>query len=160
MSDVTTLMYVVLAASVLALSFAYYFYRWMLGKDEGTELMKTIASHVRKGALAYLKQQYKVVTIVFVVLAVVFAVMAYFKLQNGIVWFAFLTGGFFSGLAGFFGMKTATYASARTANALLNNDIKTVRDLVMLSETDLKDLKGFGSKALDEVKDKLAELNI
>ena len=69
MSDVTLLMYVVLAASVLALSFAYYFYRSMLGKDEGTELMKTIASHVRKGAMAYLKQQYKVVTIVFVVLA-------------------------------------------------------------------------------------------
>ena len=117
MSDVTTLMYVVLAASVLALGFAYYFYQWMLGKDEGTELMKKIASHVRKGAMAYLKQQYKVVTIVFVVLAVIFAVMAYFNLQNGIVWFAFLTGGFFSGLAGFFGMKTATYASARTANA-------------------------------------------
>lgn len=117
MSDVTTLMYVVLAASILALGFAYYFYRWMLGKEEGAELMKKIASHVRKGAMAYLKQQYKVVTIVFVVLAVVFAVMAYFNLQNGIVWFAFLTGGFFSGLAGFFGMKTATYASARTANA-------------------------------------------
>ena len=117
MSDLTVLMYVVLAASVLALGFAYYFYRSMLGKDEGTELMKTIASHVRKGAMAYLKQQYKVVTIVFIVLALVFAVMAYFKLQNGIVWFAFLTGGFFSGLAGFFGMKTATYASARTANA-------------------------------------------
>lgn len=115
--DVTLLMYVVLAASVLALGFAYYFYRNMLGKDEGTELMKTIASHVRKGAMAYLKQQYKVVTIVFTILAVVFAVMAYFNLQNGIVWFAFLTGGFFSGLAGFFGMKTATYASARTANA-------------------------------------------
>lgn len=115
--DVTLLMYVVLAASVLALGFAYYFYRNMLGKDEGTELMKTIASHVRKGAMAYLKQQYKVVTIVFVILAIVFAVMAYFNLQNGIVWFAFLTGGFFSGLAGFFGMKTATYASARTANA-------------------------------------------
>jgi len=115
--DLTILMYVVLAASVLALGFAYYFYRDMLGKDEGTELMKTIASHVRKGAMAYLKQQYKVVTIVFVVLAVIFAVMAYFNLQNGIVWFAFLTGGFFSGLAGFFGMKTATYASARTANA-------------------------------------------
>lgn len=115
--DLTILMYVVLAASVLALGFAYYFYRNMLGKDEGTELMKTIASHVRKGAMAYLKQQYKVVTIVFVVLAVIFAVMAYFNLQNGIVWFAFLTGGFFSGLAGFFGMKTATYASARTANA-------------------------------------------
>ena len=117
MEDLTVLMYVVLAASVLALSFAYYFYRSMLSKDEGTELMKTIASHVRKGAMAYLKQQYKVVTIVFVVLAVIFAVMAIFKLQNGIVWFAFLTGGFFSGLAGFFGMKTATYASARTANA-------------------------------------------
>ncbi|MBQ1874660.1 MAG: sodium-translocating pyrophosphatase [Paludibacteraceae bacterium] len=117
MTDLTVLMYVVLAASVLALSFAFYFYRSMLGKDEGTELMKTIASHVRKGAMAYLKQQYKVVTIVFVILAAVFAVMAYFNLQNGIVWFAFLTGGFFSGLAGFFGMKTATYASARTANA-------------------------------------------
>lgn len=110
-------MYIVLAASLLALGFAYYFYRSMLRKDEGTELMKKIASHVRKGAMAYLKQQYKVVTIVFVVLAVIFAVMAYFNLQNGIVWFAFLTGGFFSGLAGFFGMKTATYASARTANA-------------------------------------------
>ena len=117
MNDLTILMYVVLAASVLALGFAYYFYRSMLSKDEGTDLMKTIASHVRKGAMAYLKQQYKVVTIVFVVLAVVFAIMAYFNLQNGIVWFAFLTGGFFSGLAGFFGMKTATYASARTANA-------------------------------------------
>ena len=117
MTDLTSMMYVVLAASILALGFAYYFYRWMLGKDEGTELMRTIASHVRKGAMAYLKQQYKVVSIVFAVLAVVFAVMAYFKLQNGIVWFAFLTGGFFSGLAGFFGMKTATYASARTANA-------------------------------------------
>ena len=117
MTDLTILMYAVLAASVLALSFAYFFYRSMLKKEEGTELMKTIASHVRKGAMAYLKQQYKVVTIVFVVLAAVFAVMAYFNLQNGIVWFAFLTGGFFSGLAGFFGMKTATYASARTANA-------------------------------------------
>ena len=117
MNDVTVLMYVVLAASVLALGFAYYFYRSMLRKDEGTEIMKKIASHVRKGALAYLKQQYKVVSIVFVVLAAIFAIMAYFNLQNGIVWFAFLTGGFFSGLAGYFGMKTATYASARTANA-------------------------------------------
>jgi len=117
MRDVTLLMYVVLAASVLALGFAYYFYRSMLSKEEGTELMKTIASHVRKGSMAYLKQQYKVVTIVFAVLAAIFAVMAYFNLQNGIVWFAFLTGGFFSGLAGFFGMKTATYASSRTANA-------------------------------------------
>ena len=117
MEDLTCLMFVVLAASLLALGFAYYFYRSMLKKDEGTELMKRIALHVRKGAMAYLKQQYKVVTIVFVVLAVLFYIMSLFDLQNGWVWFAFLTGGFFSGLAGFFGMKTATYASARTANA-------------------------------------------
>ncbi len=113
----TNLIYCVLAASLLALGFAYYFYRSMLKKDEGTDLMKKIAAHVRQGAMAYLKQQYKVVTIVFVILAAIFAIMAIFHLQNGIVWFAFLTGGFFSGLAGFFGMKTATYASARTANA-------------------------------------------
>lgn len=77
--------------------------------------------------MAYLKQQYKVVIIVFIILAVIFAVMAYFNLQNEWVWFAFLTGGFFSGLAGFFGMKTATYASARTANAArksLNDGLK------------------------------------
>ena len=111
------LIYGVLAASVLALAFAYFFFKQMMRKDEGTDLMKKIALHVRKGAMAYLKQQYKVVTIVFVVLAVIFAVMAYFNLQNNWVPFAFLTGGFFSGLAGFFGMKTATYASARTANA-------------------------------------------
>ena len=86
--------------------------------DEGTDRMKEIAMHVRKGAMAYLKQQYKVVTVVFIVLAVIFAIMAYgFQLQNPWVPFAFLTGGLFSGLAGFFGMKTATYASARTANA-------------------------------------------
>ena len=71
--------------------------------------------------MAYLKQQYKVVIIVFIVLALIFAVMAYFDLQNNWVPFAFLTGGFFSGLAGFFGMKTATYASARTANAAKNS---------------------------------------
>ena len=119
--------YLVLAASVMALGFAFYFYKSMLKEDEGTDLMKKIALHVRNGAMAYLKQQYKVVIIVFVILAVIFAVMAYFGLQNEWVWFAFLTGGFFSGLAGFFGMKTATYASARTANAArksLNNGLK------------------------------------
>lgn len=111
------LIYVVLAASILALVFAFVFFKQMMKKDEGTDVMKKIALHVRRGAMAYLKQQYKVVAIVFVVLALIFAVMAYFNLQNGWVPFAFLTGGFFSGLAGFFGMKTATYASARTANA-------------------------------------------
>ncbi|MBR4498074.1 MAG: sodium-translocating pyrophosphatase [Bacteroidales bacterium] len=111
------LIYVVLVASLVALGFAFVFYRQMLKESEGTDLMKKIAEHVRKGAMAYLKQQYKVVIIVFIVLAVIFSVMAYFGLQNSWVPFAFLTGGFFSGLAGFFGMKTATYASARTANA-------------------------------------------
>ena len=112
-----SIIYIVLAASILALAFAFIFYKQMMKQDEGTDLMKKIAAHVRKGAMAYLKQQYKVVIIVFIILAAIFGIMAYFKLQNGIVWFAFLTGGFFSGLAGFFGMKTATYASARTANA-------------------------------------------
>ena len=112
-----SLIYIVLAASVVALSFAYLFFRQMMKESEGTDLMKQIAAHVRKGAMAYLKQQYKVVIIVFVVLAAIFTVMAFFGLQNSWVPFAFLTGGFFSGLAGFFGMKTATYASARTANA-------------------------------------------
>ncbi|HPO48166.1 MAG TPA: sodium/proton-translocating pyrophosphatase, partial [Paludibacteraceae bacterium] len=111
------LIYAVLAASILSLIMAYVFYRQMMKKDEGTDVMKKIALYVRRGAMAYLKQQYKVVSIVFVILAAIFAIMAYFDLQNGWVWFAFLTGGFFSGLAGYFGMKTATYASARTANA-------------------------------------------
>ncbi len=105
-------------ASIVALGMAYYFFRSMMRADEGTPRMREIASYVRSGAMSYLKQQYKVVTIVFVVLAVIFAFMAYvLKWQNPWVPFAFLTGGFFSGLAGFFGMKTATYASARTANA-------------------------------------------
>ena len=122
-----SIVYWVLAASILALAFAFFFYKSMMKEDEGTDLMKKIAAYVRKGAMAYLKQQYKVVIIVFVVLAVIFFVMSLFHLQNGIVWFAFLTGGFFSGLAGFFGMKTATYASARTANAArrsLNSGLK------------------------------------
>ncbi|MBP6634468.1 MAG: sodium-translocating pyrophosphatase [Paludibacter sp.] len=109
--------YLVPISALVALGFAYYFFKQMMRESEGTATMKKIAAHVRKGAMAYLRQQYKVVTIVFVVLALIFSVMAYFNLQNGWVPFAFLTGGFFSGLAGFFGMKTATYASARTAHA-------------------------------------------
>ncbi len=108
----------VLGASVIALTFAVIFYKQMRKKDEGTPTMRQIAQFVREGAMAYLKQQYKVVTIVFVILAAIFAVLAYvFHVQNGWVPFAFLTGGFFSGLAGFVGMKTATYASGRTAAA-------------------------------------------
>ena len=112
------LFWIIPAASVLALGFAFYFFKKMMLESEGTERMVEIAQHVRTGAMAYLKQQYKVVSIVFIVLTGLFAIMAYvLKVQNEWVPFAFLTGGFFSGLAGFFGMKTATYAGARTANA-------------------------------------------
>ena len=112
------LFYAVPVASVVALVFAAIFYAQMKKEDEGTPTMKKIAQFVREGAMAYLKQQYKVVIIVFAVLAVFFAVLAYgFGVQNPWVPFAFLTGGFFSGLAGFIGMRTATYASGRTANA-------------------------------------------
>ena len=118
----TSLFYFVPAAAVIALFFAWFFFRQMMKESEGTVTMKEIARFVREGAMAYLKQQYKVVTIVFIVLAVFFAVLAYvFHVQNPWVPFAFLTGGFFSGLAGFIGMKTATYASARTANAAMRS---------------------------------------
>ena len=117
-----TLFVMVPLAAVLALAFAYVFYSQMRKESEGTPTMQEIAEHVRKGAMAYLKQQYKVVAIVFVILALFFAVLAYgFHVQNSWVPFAFLTGGFFSGLAGFIGMKTATAASARTANAARNS---------------------------------------
>ena len=110
--------WVVPVASVVALAFAWALYRLMKREDEGTPRMREIAAHVRMGAMAYLRQQYKVVGLVFVVLALFFAYLAYGAgVQNEWVPFAFLTGGFFSGLAGYFGMKTATYASARTANA-------------------------------------------
>ena len=114
-----SLFYLVPAAAVTALFFAWLFFHQMMKESEGTVTMKEIAQYVRDGAMAYLKQQYKVVIIVFIVLAVFFSILAYgFHIQNPWVPFAFLTGGFFSGLAGFIGMKTATYASARTANAV------------------------------------------
>ena len=117
MNNIPTVFWLIPIASIVALGMAWFFFRSMMKEDEGTERMKEIAMHVRKGAMAYLKQQYKVVTIVFAVLAIIFAFMAYvLKVQNPWVPFAFLTGGLFSGLAGFFGMKTATYASARTAH--------------------------------------------
>ncbi len=117
MNNIPLVFWLIPIASVVALGMAWFFFRSMMKEDEGTERMKEIAAHVRKGAMAYLKQQYKVVIIVFVVLAIVFAFMAYvLKVQNPWVPFAFLTGGLFSGLAGFFGMKTATYASSRTAH--------------------------------------------
>ena len=126
--NIPSVFWLVPVASVVALGMAWFFFRQMMAEDEGTPRMKEIAQHVRHGAMAYLKQQYKVVGIVFAVLAALFAFMAYvLQVQNPWVPFAFLTGGLFSGLAGFFGMKTATYASARTANAArqgLNRGLK------------------------------------
>lgn len=105
-------------SSVLALLFAWLFFRGMMRADEGTPRMKEIAAYVRQGAMSYLRQQYKIVLIAFIVLAIFFAILAYgFHVQNKWVPFAFLTGGIFSALAGYIGMRTATYASARTANA-------------------------------------------
>ncbi|UEA62815.1 sodium-translocating pyrophosphatase [Hoylesella buccalis] len=116
--NIPFIFWLVPVASVVALSMAWYFFQSMMKYDEGTPRMREIAQHVRRGAMAYLKQQYTVVLYVFIALAILFAFMAYvLKIQNPWVPVAFLTGGLFSGLCGFFGMKTATYASGRTANA-------------------------------------------
>ena len=125
--NIPTLFWMVPVASILALSFAWYFFRQLMKEDEGTDRMKEIAQYVRQGAMSYLRQQYKVVGWVFLCLCILFVILAAFHLQNNWVPAAFLTGGFFSGLAGYFGMKTATYASARTANAAsrsLNEGLK------------------------------------
>ena len=129
MNNIPLVFWLIPVASIVALGMAWYFFRTMMKEEEGTDRMKEIAAHVRKGAMAYLKQQYKVVGIVFIVLAIIFSFMAYvLEVQNPWVPFAFLTGGLFSGLSGFFGMKTATYASARTANGArtgLDKGLKT-----------------------------------
>lgn len=123
-----TLFWLIPFASILALGFAAYFYKQMMKESEGTPQMIKIAAAVRRGAMSYLKQQYKIVGFVFLGLVLLFSLMAYvFHVQNNWVPIAFLTGGFFSGLSGFLGMKTATYASARTANAAresLNGGLK------------------------------------
>ena len=104
--------------AIFSLLFAYIFYRSVMKEQEGTALMIEIAQAVRSGANAYLRSQYRVVIVIFAILFVIFLLLAYvFNVQNTIVPFAFLTGGFFSGLCGFIGMKTATNASARTTNA-------------------------------------------
>jgi K(+)-stimulated pyrophosphate-energized sodium pump len=118
----TPIFWIIPSAAIAALCFAYFFYRQMMKASEGTEKMKTIAQFVREGAMSYLKQQYKVVGLVFLCLVAVFSIMAYgFNIQNPWVPVAFLTGGFFSALSGFLGMKTATYASARTTNAAIHS---------------------------------------
>lgn len=122
-----TIFWLIPIASILALVFAWFFFKSMMKNSEGTDKMKEIAQHVRDGAMAYLRRQYRVVTIVFIVLFVFLLILAYFGVQNPFVPVAFLTGGFFSGLCGFLGMKTATFASARTAHGAsqsLNKGLK------------------------------------
>jgi K(+)-stimulated pyrophosphate-energized sodium pump len=124
---ISSLFWLVPLSSLIALAFAWYFFKQMMKSSEGTDRMKEIAQYVREGAMAYLRRQYKVVGIVFVLLFLMFVVLAYFGVQNPFVPVAFLTGGFFSGLCGFLGMKTATYASARTAQGAsesLNKGLK------------------------------------
>jgi K(+)-stimulated pyrophosphate-energized sodium pump len=104
-------------AALIALGFAFVLYRQMMQLSEGSERMVEIAQAVREGAMAYLKSQYRVVGMVFAVLFLLFLILSWFDLQNPIVPYAFLTGGLFSGLCGFIGMKTATNASARTTYA-------------------------------------------
>lgn len=105
-----------MAAAIAALGFAWYFFRTMLEADEGNERMREIAQAVREGADAYLWQQYRVVALFFVGIVIVLSFFAFvLHAQSRWVPFAFLTGGFFSALAGWCGMKTATLASSRTA---------------------------------------------
>lgn len=118
MENIPSIFWVIPVVSVVALGFAWYFYCDMKKQSEGNERMKQIASYIRQGAMAYLRQQYKIVILTFIVLALFFAYLSYgLGVQNNWVPFAFITGGIFSGLAGFFGMRTATFASARTAHA-------------------------------------------
>ncbi len=116
MENMNSMFWVIPLCSIVALAFAWYFFKIMMKSSEGTDRMKEIAQYVRDGAMAYLKRQYRVVGIVFLILFIVFIILAFLGVQNPFVPIAFLTGGFFSGLCGFLGMKTATFASARTAH--------------------------------------------
>jgi len=122
-----SLFWIIPFSSLLALFFAWFFYKSMMKNSEGTPRMIEIARYVREGAMAYLYRQYSVVGKVFIILMLILLVLAFFGIQNPFVPIAFLTGGFFSGLCGFLGMKTATNASARTAHGAsksLNQGLK------------------------------------
>ena len=112
---ISSIFWIVPISALIALLFAWIFYKGMKSQEEGTDKMKEIAEYVREGAMAYLRRQYTVVTKVFLILVVLLSILAYFGIQNPFVPVAFLTGGFFSGLCGYLGMKTATFASNRTA---------------------------------------------
>ena len=113
--------WIVLAASICGLAFAMYKFFWVKKQPEGTKEMANISAKIRKGAMAYLKRQYKTVGIFFIVMLIIICVMAAFGLLTWFVPFAFVSGGFFSGLSGFIGMKIATYANSRTANGAKNS---------------------------------------
>ncbi len=113
--------------ALLALITAYILYKQVKQAAEGDPEMREIAGHVREGAMAYLKQQYKVVTIFFIIVSAILYVMGQIGVQHKLVFIAFLTGGFFSGLCGFLGMKTATMASNRTAQAAKESLDKALR---------------------------------
>ncbi|HKJ41271.1 MAG TPA: sodium-translocating pyrophosphatase [Sunxiuqinia sp.] len=122
-----TIFWIVPFSSLIALIFAWFFFKSMMKNSEGTPRMIEIAQYVREGAMAYLYRQYKVVGVVFIILMLILLLLAYFGVQNPFVPIAFLTGGFFSGLCGYLGMKTATFASARTthgASQSLNKGLK------------------------------------
>jgi K(+)-stimulated pyrophosphate-energized sodium pump len=124
---ISSFFWIVPIASVTALIFAWIFFKSMMKTSEGTDKMKEIAQHVRDGAMAYIRRQYKVVAIVFLFLVIFLTILTYMGVQNPFVPVAFLTGGFFSGLCGYLGMRTATYASARTAHGAsksLNQGLK------------------------------------
>src|SRR6056297_729998 len=127
MDDIYSVFWFVPLAAIAALVFAFIFFRNMMKNSEGTPRMKEIAQYVREGAMAYIRRQYSVVAWVFLVLFILLGILAYIGVQNPFVPVAFLTGGFFSGLCGFLGMKTATLASARTAHGAsqsLNKGLK------------------------------------
>jgi K(+)-stimulated pyrophosphate-energized sodium pump len=115
--SISPIFWIAPGGAVLALVFALYMALSNLKKDEGTEPMKEVAKAVRIGAMAYLKQQYKGVTLYFVVVFILLCLLAVFRLQSWFVPFAFLTGGFFSGLSGFIGMSVGVRSSARTTHA-------------------------------------------
>ncbi len=128
MTDFVTLAPIcVFIAAVIGLVFAVYKFYWVKARPEGTDEMAGIAAKIRKGAMAYLKRQYKTVSIFFIVMLVILIVMASLGVLSPFVPFAFISGGFFSGLSGFVGMKIATYANSRTANGAkdsLNKGLK------------------------------------
>src|SRR4030043_2158511 len=124
---INAIFWIVPVAALCSLLFAWIFYRSMKAQEEGTDKMKEIATYVREGAMAYLRRQYSVVIKVFIILVALLLILAYFGIQNPFVPVAFLTGGFFSGLCGYLGMKTATNASSRTAQGAsvsLNQGLK------------------------------------